>query len=53
MGRIRVDVDVTYQSLIEPNKTNRQLVPDWWINDGGEWWHINVDPMLNGMRSVL
>jgi hypothetical protein len=53
MGRIRVDIDVTYQSLIEPDKTSRQLVQDWWVNENGKWWHVNVDPMLNGMRPVL
>lgn len=52
-GRVRVDVDATYRSLTDTNTENRQLVQDWWVHQDGRWLHVSVDPMLNGMKSVL
>lgn len=52
-GRVRVDVDVLYRSLTDAKKEHRQLVQDWWLRQEGRWWHVSVDPMLNGMKPVL
>lgn len=52
-GRIRVDIDALYRSLTDASQERRQLVQDWWMPEQGRWWHVSVDPMLNGMKPVL
>lgn len=52
-GRVRVDIDVLYRSLTDTKEEVRQLVQDWWVPENDRWWHVSVDPMLNGMKLVL